>query len=174
MDALIVYESMFGNTRRLAEAMGEALEATGVDATVLHASAAPSDLSEFGLVIVGAPTHAHSLPRPSSRADAGQWAADPTKELTLEPTAASPGVREWLEGVMLVGNPRFAAFSTRADIPRIFSGDACKAIMKGLRRRLADVHAHTDFLVGLDNHLVDGEEERARDWAAGLMPVANR
>ena len=93
------------------------------------------------------------------------------KELTLEPSAGSTGVREWLEGVMLVGNPRFAVFSTRADIPRIFAGDACAAIAKALRRRLADVDAGADFLVGLDNHLVDGEEDRAREWAGSLIPV---
>ena len=34
MNALIVYESMFGNTRRLAEAMAEALETSGADVTV--------------------------------------------------------------------------------------------------------------------------------------------
>ena len=171
MNALIVYESMFGNTRKLAEAIADALQTTGVDTTIMPAHTAPSDLSDYRLVVVGAPTHAHSLPRPKSRTEAVEWAADPTKKLTLEPTAGSTGVREWLEGVMLVGDPRFAVFSTRADIPRIFAGDACAAIAKGLRRRLADVDARADFLVGLDNHLVDGEEDRAREWAASLIPV---
>ena len=171
MNALIVYESMFGNTRKLAEAIADALQATGVDATILAAHKAPSDLSDYRLVIVGAPTHAHSLPRPKSRAEAANWATDPTKKLTLEPTASSTGVREWLDGVTLLGDPRFAVFSTRVDIPRIFAGDACAAIAKGLRRHLSDVDARADFLVGLDNHLVDGEEDRAREWAGGLIPV---
>ena len=171
MNALIVYESMFGNTRRLAEAIADALQTTGVDTTIMPAYKAPSDLSDYRLVVVGAPTHAHSLPRPKSRTEAVEWAADPTKQLTLEPTAGSTGVREWLEGVMLVGDPRFAAFSTRADIPRIFAGDACAAIAKGLRRHLADLDARADFLVDLDNHLVDGEEDRAREWAGSLLPV---
>jgi len=171
MNALIVYESMFGNTRKLAEAIAEELQAAGVHATIMTAHKAPPDLSDYRLVIVGAPTHAHSLPRPKSRTEATEWAADPTKKLTLEPAATERGVREWLEGVTLVGSPRFAAFSTRADIPRIFAGDACAAIAKGLRRHLADVDAHADFLVGLDNHLVDGEEDRAREWAGSLIPV---
>jgi hypothetical protein len=174
MNALIVYESMFGNTRKLAEAIADALQTTGADATIAPAHEAPADLSDYQLVGVGAPTHAHSLPRPKSRTDAAEWAADPTKKLGLEPTAGSSGVREWLERVMLVGNPRFAVFSTRVDIPRIFSGDACAAIAKGLRRRLADVDSHQDFLVGLDSHLLDGEEDRAREWAAGLIPVPSR
>ncbi len=142
MNTLIVYESMFGNTRKLAEAMAEALETSGADVTVSPACDAPADLSDYTLVIVGAPTHAHSLPRPKSRAEAAEWAVDPTKKLSLEETARATGVREWLEGIMLVGNPRFAVFSTRVDIPRIFSGDAAAAITKGLRRRLADVDAH--------------------------------
>lgn len=171
MNALIVYESMFGNTRKLAEAIADSLQEAGVDTAILHAHKAPSDLSDYRLVVVGAPTHAHSLPRPKSRTEAVEWATDPTKKLTLEPTAETRGVREWLEGVMLVGDPRFAVFSTRADIPRIFSGDACAAIAKGLRRHLADVDARADFLVDLDNHLVAGEEDRAREWAGSLIPV---
>jgi hypothetical protein len=174
MNALIVYESMFGNTRRLAESIAEALRTAGVETSIMHAHKAPSDLSDYQLVIVGAPTHAHGLPRPKSRIDAADWAADSAKKLTLEPSAGSTGVREWLGGVMLVGDPRFAVFSTRADIPRIFSGDACAAIAKGLRRHLADVDAHEDFLVGLDNQLIDGEESRAREWAGSLIPVPSR
>ena len=105
------------------------------------------------------------MPRPRS------GRSIPTKKLSLEETAGATGVREWLEGIMLVGSPRFAVFSTRVDIPRIFSGDACAAITKGLRRRLADVDAHSDFLVGTDNRLVDGEDDRAREWAGGLVAV---
>lgn len=171
MNALIVYESMFGNTRTIAEAIAHGLRDAGVDVSLTLAYDAPADLSDYSLVIVGAPTHAHSLPRAKSRSEAVAWAADPTKNLALEPMAQATGVREWLERVMLVGNPRFAVFSTRADIPSIFSGDACKAIAKGLGRRLAQVDDHADFLVGLDNRLRDGEETRAREWASTLVPL---
>ena len=41
MNALIVYESMFGNTRKLAEAIADALQTTGVDATIMPAHEAP-------------------------------------------------------------------------------------------------------------------------------------
>jgi flavodoxin len=174
MNALIVYESMFGSTRRVAEAVADGLKTTGVDATITPAHTAPSDLSDYQLVVVGAPTHAHSLPRPESRAQAAEWAADPVKELTLEPAAGSSGVREWLDRVMLDGNPRFATFSTRVNIPRIFAGDASAAIAKRLRRRGADVDAHTDFLVDQGSHLVDGEETRAREWATELVAVPSR
>lgn len=72
MNALIVYESMFGNTRKLADAIADALRASGVDTSIMHAQEAPTDLSDYRLVVVGAPTHAHSLPRPKSRAEASE------------------------------------------------------------------------------------------------------
>ncbi|MGN8551355.1 UNVERIFIED_CONTAM: flavodoxin domain-containing protein [Microbacterium sp. SLM126] len=171
MNALIVYESMFGNTRAVAEAIADGLKTSGVDVRMTLAYDAPADLSDYALVIVGAPTHAHSLPRTTSRTEAAEWAADPTKELTLEPMAGASGVREWLKRIALVGDPHFAVFSTRADIPSIFSGDACKAMTKGLKRRLARVDTHADFLVGLDNRLLEGEKTRAREWASGLVPL---
>ncbi|GAA1974025.1 flavodoxin family protein [Microbacterium pumilum] len=171
MNALIVYESMFGNTRSIAEAIAEALESAGTSTTLAPAAAAPSDLSDFSLIVVGAPTHAHGLPRPESRVDAAEWAADPAADLVLEPTAGDSGVREWLDGIKLAGSPRFAVFSTRAAIPRIFAGDAGTAIAKRLRRHGAHVDAHEAFLVDLHNHLVDDEVARAREWAAGLVPV---
>lgn len=171
MNALVVYESMFGNTRAIAQAVADGLRTAGVDVSVSLAHDAPVDLSDHALVIVGAPTHAHGLPRRSSREEAAAWAADPTKNLILEPMAQSTGVREWLDRVMLVGDPHFAVFSTRADIPWIFSGDAGKAITKGLRRRLAQVDSHATYLVGLDNRLLDGEVDRAREWAGGLIPL---
>ncbi|WP_137843231.1 flavodoxin domain-containing protein [Microbacterium sp. 2FI] len=171
MNALVVYESMFGNTRTIAEAIADGLRSAGVDVTVSLAYDAPADLSDYALVVVGAPTHAHGLPRTTSRNEAVAWAADPAKNLLLEPMAQATGVREWLARMMLVGDPHFAVFSTRADIPWIFSGDACKAIAKGLRKRLAQVDSHSDFLVGLDNRLVEGEETRAREWANGLVPL---
>jgi hypothetical protein len=70
-----------------------------------------------------------------------------------------------------VGSPRFAIFSTRADIPRIFAGDAAAAIAKRLRRRGAEVDARADFHVDLHNRLSDGEETRAREWATKLIAV---
>lgn len=172
MNTLVVYESMFGNTRRLAESVAQELESTGSAVTLTHASDAPREVSDFDLVVIGAPTHAHSLPQASSRSDAAGWAGDEAKDLTLELTAQKPGVREWLETVDSTGpGTQFAAFSTRVDMPRIFSGDAATSIRKRLRRRGADTGAHIDFLVDFQNRLLPGEEQRARDWADGLVAV---
>ncbi|MHA7283730.1 flavodoxin domain-containing protein [Arthrobacter sp. TMS2-4] len=174
MNTLVVYESMFGNTRVIAEAIADALRPSG-DVTVRAATDAPVQLSGYGLVVVGAPTHGHTLPQAASRQEAAAWADDGDRDLTLEADALEPGVREWLERMTLCDEePRFAAFSTRADMPRIFAGDATAAIRRTLHRRDLSVDAHEDFLVDRGSHLLQGEQQRARDWALTLVPVASR
>ena len=92
MTAMVVYESMFGNTRQIAEAIGDGL-AKYTEVRVEPVSNVVDPAAE--LVVIGAPTHAHSLPRAGTREDAAKWADDPEKHLALEPEAAQPGVREW-------------------------------------------------------------------------------
>lgn len=172
MNTLIVHESLFGNTRLISETIAEALRASGGDVTEASAAEAPADLAGFDLVVVGAPTHAHSLPRPSSRTEGAKWADDPRKDLTLEPDALRSGVREWLERVSIPEpKPRFAAFSTRADMPRIFAGDASVAIGRSLGKLDAEVVAHEAFLVDSGSRLLAGEQQRAEAWALTLLPV---
>ena len=71
MTALIVTESIFGNTLAIATAIGDAMAATLGDGQVklVHASQAPLQLpTEVRLVVVGAPTHTLSLPNAGTRA----------------------------------------------------------------------------------------------------------
>jgi Flavodoxin domain len=172
MRALVVYESMFGNTRAVAEAIAKGLESAGVTTAVAPASTAP-DPAGYDLVLVGAPTHAHTLPQPSSRTEAAAWARDPVKGLTLEPTAHDSGVREWIKGLgTLTPIPRFAAFATRVDMPRIFTGDASTSIAKRLKKAgIEDVEKEC-YLVSSANVLVEGEADRAATWAASLATSA--
>lgn len=91
--ALVVVESMFGNTEHLARAVADGLRDAGVDAAVVDVSAAPVDLSaDLDLLVLGAPTHAFSLSRPSTRADAVRQGASPER--------AATGMREWLSAVL--------------------------------------------------------------------------
>ena len=148
MRALVVYESMFGNTRILAEAIAGVLDLSGMNTTVTTAASAPHSTGGYGLVIVGAPTHAHSLPRPASRIEASDWAAETRRALLLEPSAKADGVREWLKDLKIPEPvPSFAAFSTRVDMARILSGDAANAIAKRLRSLKVDRVAMECFLV---------------------------
>lgn len=172
MRALVVYESMFGNTRSVAEAIARGLERAGVSATVAAAAATPQP-EGYDLVFVGAPTHAHTLPQPSSRSEAAAWAKDPDKALTLEPTARSAGVREWIKALPeLSPAPRFAAFATRVDMPRIFTGDASSSIAKRLKGAGIRGIEKECFLVSSVNVLLDGETDRAATWAVSLATTA--
>lgn len=165
--ATIVYESMFGSTRRIAEAIAEGLRES-VPVTVMPVKDAPETFPGVDLLLVGAPTHVHGLSRPASRTEAGKWGDDPERRLTLEPDAEGIGVREWLD---TCGDlpARFVAFDTRADMPEIFSGSAAARIEKRLKktgaRRLAESHS---FLVDKKGSLEPGELDRARDWGRAL------
>jgi Flavodoxin domain len=165
--AMVLYESMFGNTRRIAEAIGDGL-AQYATVRVGSVAAAGGDLTDADLVVVGAPTHAHSLPRAASREDAARWARDPEQHLELEADADAAGVREWIES--LDAAPRsWAAFGTRVAIPRIFAGDASAVIEKRLHRLGSRPAADSEcFLVTTENVLLDGELDRARAWGAEL------
>ena len=69
--ALVVYESMFGCTEQVTRAVAAGLEEGGCDVVVQHVrdTGQPRDLT-FDLLVVGGPTHAFSLSRPSTRQDA--------------------------------------------------------------------------------------------------------
>lgn len=168
---VVVYESMFGNTRLVAEAIAEGIRAT-LPVTLVPIAQAGGIPDDIDVLIVGGPTHVHGMSRPESRAEAKTWAAS-EKPLDLDEAWHETGVREWLAG----GPPRphlFAAFDTRVDMPRLFTGSAAAVI----DRKLAKVGGSRlsppmSFLVDKDSRLEDGEIERARAWGAALTsPLA--
>ncbi|HWL76765.1 hypothetical protein [Microbacterium sp.] len=174
---LIVYESMFGGTRRIAEAIADGIRATH-DVTVTPVTEAGPVPDDVALLIVGGPTHAHSLSRAATRAEAVQWVLRDQLELELETRLGDPGIRDWLKK----HEPRVArhvAFDTRADMPRIFTGSAAAVIDKRLTRLGSERFAEPmSFLVDRKSHLLSGEVERAWGWgiqlAALLEPAAAR
>lgn len=165
MQALVIYESMFGNTRLVAEAIAEGITASGCPAATLSVSAPEDDRrSGVDLLVIGAPTHAHGLSTSSSRAEAGEWAADPDQHLTLEPHAGGRGVREWIDETRALP-ALFVAFDTRADMVRLFTGAASASIHRHLARRgLHELVPSESFLVSTHNLLTDGELDRATQW----------
>ena len=61
MKSVVVYDSQYGNTQALAEAIAAELQATGA-VEVEHARTGTVELpSDLGLLIVGGPTQAHGL-----------------------------------------------------------------------------------------------------------------
>lgn len=159
----VVYESMFGNTRSIAEAIAEGVgETATVEVSAVH-RLEPWPL-EPDVLIVGAPTHVHGLSRDTTRAEAVKWSQDPAKRLELDESAQDIGVRDWLAD-STPDVALFAAFDTRVDMPRVFTGSAAAAIDRKLRKRgLERLAGPESFLVDRDNRLLEGERERARDW----------
>ncbi len=174
MRAVIVYESMFGNTRAVAEAIARGISEAEPDSSVhvlpaADVAQADTDLVDGAdLLVVGGPTHAHSMSRPTTRQAAADQAGKADSGLTLEPDATRPGLREWFDELGGI-HTRAAAFDTRLDAPAMFTGHAHSRIDRMLHRhggyRIAEAES---FVVDKHNQLVDGELERADQWGRAL------
>ena len=168
MRVVVVYESMFGNTRVIANAIARGLEPVG-DVRVVSVSDADHQVADSAdVLVVGGPTHAHSMSRPSTRKAAADTAAKPDSTVKLELYALGKGVREWLDSIGPVG-ARFAAFDTRMKGPRWIMGSAALKIARTLRRHGArEIEKPASFLVTKYNALRPNEEERAVEWGQAL------
>lgn len=164
--ALVVFESMYGNTEAVARAIADGL-ATRVAVDVLEVGGAPAAADDdIALLVVGGPTHAFGMSRPSTRRDAADKVERPT-------VSRGPGVREWLESLQSQAGRQAAAFDTRVARPRL-PGSAARAIRRRLRRCGATVAdaPQSFFVQGSEGPLIDGELDRARAWGAGLAAAA--
>lgn len=169
MRAAVVYESMYGNTRAIAEAICVGLTGEGAEAVAIRAVRVnPDELRDLDLVILGAPTHAWGLSRASTRRSAADATVKPHSGLVLEPDATGPGMREWLAAERRLPG-RVAVFDTRMHAPMGLSGSAARRIRAALRRRgVHSVDRMESFFVTRQNTLVDGEQDRARRWGQQL------
>lgn len=167
--ALVVFESMFGNTEQVARVVAEALEEDGWAVTTHRVTdpGVPGGRLDVDLVVVGAPTHAFSLSRPSTRADAVRQGADPTR--------AAIGVREWLEEAAPAEGRHvpLVAFDTRVTKVRRLPMAAGPRALKLARRRGFDtpVDAGAFLVTDTPGPLVGDELARARSW---ITSVARR
>jgi Flavodoxin len=172
MRAVVVYESMYGNTHLVADAIGEGLT-TAYQVEVVPVDRAEARLLEHAdLVVVGGPTHGHGMSRASTREAAAAEAHKPDSELTLDPDAEGPGLREWFTAVPTL-HAKAAAFDTRIDLPAVLTGRASKGIARQLRHLGLDLVAETEsFLVTKHNQLEPDQTSRARQWGQRLADNA--
>ena len=165
MKAIVVYESLWGNTAAIARAIGEGI---GPAAQVLSTAEATGEaIAGADLIVAGAPVLGFRLPTDAMRR---QIASTPGRG-TPPPDVSHPSMRDWLEGLPAApagGKPALAAaFETRIWWS---PGGSTGAIGDAFRRggyRLAGT-AHKFVVKGKYGPLRDGEIERARSWGEEL------
>jgi flavorubredoxin len=134
MKVLVVYESMFGNTRAIAEAIGEGLRSVDDDVNVVHVSEVTNDLAaEADLLVVGSPAHGSEV---------RQW---------LDQLPASSG-----KAVAFDTRKSGPAWWTRHASKAI-----TKRLCRTGRGML---HEPSSFIVSKDNVLTDGAIEAGSSW----------
>ncbi len=161
MNAIVVYESVYGNTRDVAAAIAAGMGSV----PVLSVKQAQTYDGDPDLIVVGGPTHIHGVTTKRTRRVAIDSAHTP-----VEPSASEgPGVRDWLHGLEHVDGLRAAAFDTRAQGHKLFTGAASRGIARRLRHHGYDVIDTASFLVAdTEGPLQEGELDRARAWGAKL------
>ena len=147
MKALIVYDSVYGNTEKIARAIAEAITPSGEVKVLRAGEANPSELASINLLIVGSPTHGG---RPT------------------------PAIQDFLNKVpeLSLKSVNVAAFDTRIStkIVGVF-GYAAGRIAGNLKRKGGTLIASPEgfFVTGSKGPLKEGELERAAGWAKGIL-----
>lgn len=170
MHALVVYESMFGNTLEVARAVADGIREEQDDSLidVAEVGSTPAVGPDIDLLVVGGPTHAFGMTRPSTRESArGQVDSSLAPK---EQLSQGIGVREWLDDLPISHSHLLCAtFDTRVHAPRV-PGSAARGMVKRLRSKgyaEAD-EPHTFWVTGTEGPVLDGELSRAREWGRTL------
>jgi hypothetical protein len=165
MKIVVVYESMFGNTQIVGEAISEGLGVLGEITSGNVDEISPETARDADLIVIGGPTHAHGMARMSTRFPK----VDNPKYLPSLP--GTTVLRSWLDQ-MPTGSGRCATFDTRFDKPAWLTGSAAKQIAKRLKAKGMVVLASDSFFVeGSDGPLAEGERARATEWGHRLASM---
>ncbi|WP_240930481.1 flavodoxin family protein [Isoptericola sp. BMS4] len=165
--ALVVYESSFGNTAKVAEAVADGLGRHMPVRVVAVDEPGARQEADDTLVVVGGPTHAFSMSRPRTRREA-QERAD-----TLPRDTA--GIRDWIDMLPADRPDRlYATFDTRVAGARHLPGSAARAAERELRRggHRTVVHGESFYVADVEGPLLPDEAERARAWGEHLAREA--
>jgi flavodoxin len=142
MKALVVYDSKFGNTERLARVIAEELGGEVPAPMVAANVAGERNLVGIGLLAVGGPTQGHGV---------------------------SSALRVFLDRIPpdAVRGMRVVTFDTRLRWPRVLSGSAAAGCARRLVKKGACLLVPPEcFLVlAAEGPLLEGELDRARAWA---------
>jgi hypothetical protein len=161
--AVVVYESLWGNTAAIARAIAEGI---GPEARALSTTEASAEATAGAdLIVAGAPLLGFRLPTDGMRTSIGR---DP-KHAKTPPNLSCPSLRSWL-AALPKANGRCAAFETRV---KWSPGSATGAIIKALENAgYRRIDKDLPFIVkGTYGPLADGEVERAKAWGTELAQL---
>ncbi|MHB0886754.1 MAG: hypothetical protein ACYC6I_09725 [Bacillota bacterium] len=160
MKAVVIYESLWGNTAAIARAIAEGI---GPGVRALSTSEASGEaMAGVDLIVAGAPVFGFSLASEKMLQNIGANPGNPP----APPDVSHPSLRSWLDRLPH-GRGRSAAFETRLSWS---PGGATPAIIRGLEGAgFSPIAKAGRFIVkGKYGPLRDGELERARQWGAEL------
>ncbi len=165
MKAVVVYESLWGNTAAIAHAIAEGM---GPGCRALStAQACDAEMEAVDFVVAGAPILGFTLPTDSMRQ---QEATD--RKAPKPADLSHPSMRNWLKSLPKQDGGKCAAFETRIWWS---PGSSAKQILSGLERAGYQPVAREKFLVtGGYGPLKDGEIERAHEWGSKLAQAATQ
>ena len=147
MKSLVVYDSGFGNTELIAQAVGKVLAGAGKVRVVRPDAVNQADLASLDLLVVGSPTQGGMPTKPLAEFIAG------------------------LSGSKIEGK-KVAAFDTSMTmwVAKLF-GNAGKRIAKRLEKKGAVLVVPAAVFIVNDRSgpLAEGEIERAMEWARDIL-----
>lgn len=142
MNTVVVYDSQFGNTERIAQAIANTLQSFGYARSVRVDPEHPLDCRAVDLLVLGSPTQGFR---------------------------ATPAMQSFIAKVpfALLQNLAVANFDTRIHGPW---GSAARYLTRRLRSLGVEplVPSASFFVKSTPGPLVEGEEERAAHWALAL------
>jgi len=160
MKAVVVYQSLWGNTAAIARAIAEGI---GGDTRVLSTAEATGEaIADADLIVAGSPLMGFTLPSDKMVESVRDNPGNPPEP----PDLSHPSMRTWLDSLPK-GKGHSAAFETRIWWS---PGSAAKKISRGLEAAgYAPIAKHARFVVaGRCGPLREGEIEKARQWGAEL------
>jgi flavodoxin len=145
MESLVVYDSQFGNTKKVAEAIAAGLAGHGPVRLLGLDKLPPQNLGPVDLLFIGGPTQGHAM---------------------------TVRTRQFVDALRArpANGTAVATFDTRLRMPAVISGSAAKTIARKLRSVGVRIFAAPEsfFVRGRLPQLEDGETERATNWAKGV------
>jgi flavodoxin len=153
MKTLVVYMTLYGNTRRLAETIAETLDGADEARAIPLDQLTAAELEDVDLVVMGSPTHYQSLPRAFRSA----LKALPKGILRGKSVAAfDTSVKMWPPLMFLTAAHRLLAMLRKLGGKRMVPPETFLVEASEVRDQ------------GEIDLLCDGEIERAKAWAGAI------